>query len=138
MVGGVVTTRSACAPSLTLTGNTAPDWKLTVTLWPLARSNMGTSSSRTSRMAVDAMTLISAAFTALAASTALRQPATAVVFDHMCFLRCCCSATRIRRRRYPGSMPSFLNTGSAASEVRNFTSALAGSGCLAVAGSPVT
>src|SRR5262245_66331655 len=83
MVAGVVTIKSACAPSLTFTGSRAPDWKLSTTLYPLARSNMGTSSSSTSRMAVDAMTLISAAWTALAASTVPRQAATAVAFDHM-------------------------------------------------------
>jgi hypothetical protein len=84
MVSGVVTTRSAGAPSLTFPGNTAPDRKVTVTLWPLARSNMGTSSSRTSRMAVDAMTSTSAACTAPpCASSAARQAAAAAIFDHI-------------------------------------------------------
>ncbi len=39
-----------------------------------------------------------------------------------------------RLASYPGSMPSFLNTGSAASDVRYFTSAAAAFRSLAVAG----
>src|SRR5262245_39214284 len=83
ITSGVVITKSAGAPSRTLPGNTEPENRLTVTLWPLARSNMGTSSSSTSRIAVEAMTVISAALAALAISGAARPTAGAVAFSHM-------------------------------------------------------
>src|SRR4051812_14920814 len=74
MLSGVVITRSAGMPSLTLTTSEAAGWNAMATLWPLAFSNIGTSSSSASRIAVEETTLISAAGTAVPIMAALSAP----------------------------------------------------------------
>ena len=84
-------TTSATAPSRIRAETLTPDWKVTVTLCPLARSNAGISSCKTSRIAVELRTAISAAFTALPMSTMPSIATAAAILDHMISsLRSCC------------------------------------------------
>ena len=82
----VVITTSAIAPSLILAETLTPDWKVMATLCPLARSNAGTNSSSTSRMAVELSRETSAAFAAVAATAAPRQPAKAAAIFGRVFI----------------------------------------------------
>ena len=75
--GPAVMTKSATAPSRSRAETLTPDWNVMVTLCPLARSNAGTSSSSTSRMAVELSSAISAALTAVAITAAPMRPAAA-------------------------------------------------------------
>ena len=78
MLSGVVITTSEGDPSLTLIISVAAGKSVIVTLWPVAFSNIGISSSSGSRIAVEPSSVISAACTAVLIMSALSAPSNVV------------------------------------------------------------